>query len=617
MSPSTPARNKPRIPFQPNPFGSAAYGSPWAGEPADVPSINGRPFELILAELGQMRAGAKGSSIVLVGEPGSGKTHLLGRLRARLQQDEREGKGATVYIYVRSNASAATLWRHLQHALASDLLRGPEASQLQAVFQRDQQRADKVGHGALRHVLECLRDGRHFHAAAAWLRGEQLGESDLAALGLAVEKDDEDQGRERDAMLVVMAILRFLAPTPVVICFDQVEALESYHGELAGYHAMGRLISELNDGNDHLLLISCIVSAFEHRFDQLSNGADRDRWLQYKAVLRPIGWEPALELVQARLDAAIPLQAARLAHASDPLWPLDEMALKPLFAATGLCLPRTLIQACKQQFDALMPGDAAPVQPVTLAIFLRDAYNRNLAEARRTATKQGLSKTLSDCLPWLLQNSRMMPLGRDEARSRYASQAWRGANGDIALAFCDGRGNALTNQFKRIDREWNPKILKLAILRDPAVQPGARGAELLVRLKERGAREVHPLPEALAVLQAIRNLAATARSGELFWGDQIVSEPEVTDWALSHLPQPVEELRTALTGHKIPDDDPILPRLLELVVADKIVAAEAAAQRLGITTEEVRECARRHPMRFGLLDGAPVVVFEAAGAPAR
>ena len=595
-------------------------GSPWAGELADVPGINDKPFRTILAALRQMRAGGKGTSIVLTGEPGSGKTHLLGRLRDRLLRDEREDKGETIYVYVRCNASAGTLWRHLRHALASDLLKGSDGTQLHELFERIPDRMGNVAHAGVRRALESIRDGRHFHIASAWLRGEALGDEDLAALGMALADGDEDNSRERDARLVVEAVLRFLAPTPAVLCFDQVEALETYPGEEAGYLATAQMVSDLYDGHDHLLLISCIVAAFENRFDRIPNGALKDRWLQFKDTLRPIDWDQAVELVKARLDTAIPLQNLRGAHTADPLWPLDAEGLRPLFAETGLCLPRTLIRACERQFAELL-NDEEPMPPEgSREEFIEEQYERALGEARVIAKNQGAAKTLSDCLPWLLQNSGMTPLGQDRARAIYAQQAWRGPDGDLALAFCDGRGNALTNQIRRIESNWLKAPPELAILRDSAIQPGPAGTRYLEQLKQRGAREINPLPEALAVLQAIRNISATARSGEFFFGAEPVSEEEVTDWALASLPPQVEELRAALTRRRSsppPSQDRVLSGLSELVSRRKIIAADQAAAELPFSAEEVRDCARRHPMRFGILDGPPVVVFEAVEGPAR
>src|SRR5205085_7837152 len=80
MSPSTPA-NTPKIPFQANPFTSLAVGSPWTDTPTDVERINDVPFKLLRHGVRQVRAGNAQISIVVTGEPGSGKTHLLSRLK--------------------------------------------------------------------------------------------------------------------------------------------------------------------------------------------------------------------------------------------------------------------------------------------------------------------------------------------------------------------------------------------------------------------------------------------------------------------------------------------------------------------------------------------------------
>jgi hypothetical protein len=256
MSPSTPDKRQRRIPFQPNPFASAAFGSPWNEAVSDVLGINDGPFRTILNALRQMQAGGRGTSIVVTGEPGSGKTHLLGRLRNSLDRDPQH---PAIYVYVRCNASAATLWRHLRQYLASDLLKpgadGP--SRLDFVLRERAAKLEQVESVALRRALECIRDGRHFHVASAWLRGESLTDGDLAALGIASDTEDEDRSREGEAKRIVDALLSLIAPLPAVLCFDQVEGLETYRGDEAGFHAMGQLISALNDGHENLLLISC------------------------------------------------------------------------------------------------------------------------------------------------------------------------------------------------------------------------------------------------------------------------------------------------------------------------------------------------------------------------
>jgi AAA ATPase domain len=583
--------------------------------PSDVPEIHNAAFRTILRALDQIRMGGEGTSIVITGAPGSGKTHLLGRLRNWIGCSVDEAVQEVIYIYVRCNASAATFWRHLQLSLASDLLRSGSLARLL----RQRPDLDEVEDLNVARVLHCLREGRNRLIASAWLRGESLTDADSLALGIKVEPDDEERDREWNAKRVSHALLRFLLPAPAVLCFDQVEGLETYLGEQAGFRAFGQVISELHSQHRHLLLLSCIVSDYEHRFQESLIQADKDRIFQYVVNLKPIEWDLAMDIVRARLDAASAPAADRRAPAGDPWWPLDPNRLKPLFAATGLCLPRTLIQACRQQFDECMNWDLpGPGQrePTSLPEFLQEQYERNLADARRTAPREGADKILSESLPWLLQNSGMTVLGPDAGAARFSNLVYRGPAGETAVVYCFRRGVALTNALKRMSKNWNPAV-GLKILSDPSIQPkeGSVGARVLRELKNRGARQSYPLPEALAALHAIRNLNTSARSGELTLDGRDITEPEITQWALANLAPQLEQLRADLSQEA--DEDLVLPALSALVAEKKVIDAGVAARELTLRAEEVAACARRHPMHFGLLEGPPLVLFQAVeGSPA-
>jgi GTPase SAR1 family protein len=618
MSPST-LSSKTTIPFQSNPFADGTARSPWSDSSTDVAAINRESFLLLRNGVRQIRMGNTPSSIIVTGEPGSGKTHLLSRLKRYLEEEPDAEK--TWYVYIRCQVSGLALWRFLRTSLASDLLQavnGDGTRRLEALVRAEPKRLERAKHIGLVRALESLAAGRHTLAAEAWLRGETLTEVDLTAIGIGIEKEDEERSRELEARLVVEAFLRFLSPTPLVICFDQVEAIETTPNDTVGYHALGQMVSALING-DHrnLLLISCIIAASEHKLEKFVNGADMDRWLQEKATLKPIEWTPALDLVRARLDSSATLQAVRAKHPNDPLWPLQEAPLRGLFTSTGRCLPRKLIQVCKTELAQLMGDAEDATSRQTLDEFLGSTYQRFLDQARLDIRKADREMILQSSLPWLLCHAELQVLGR--AGSSFANLTYRNAAGrETNLMFCYTGGIQFSSRLRKATQEWKGGA-NLKILSDAGIQPrpGSRGIFYLDQLKSRGAIQLHPLPEALAALQAIRNLTATARAGELSLDGENVTEDECSQWALANLPPQLEALRHELiglgeassSGNETVDTN--RDSLLALIHTHKILAADKAASELAIPSEEVAACARRHPLHFGFLEGPPAVVFEA------
>ena len=247
---------------------------------------------------------------------------------------------------------------------------------------------------------------------------------------------------------------------------------------------------------------------------------------------------------------------------------------------------------------------------------MREQYEACLAEARRAAPRKGAEKILAEALPWLLQHSQASTTSTHPEFSKFANMVYQSAVGEVAIAFCFQRASSLFHRFKRIANAWNPPT-KLKIIADPLVQPGAKATELLEGLKNRGAKVIYAFPEALAALDAIRNLTTNARSGQLTLEGKQVSERDATDWVLANLAPPVEHLRAALSDRPTDAlDDPVLPPLSALVANRKIIDMETAGRELALQTEEVTACARRHPLHFGILEGPPLVLFKAVEGPA-
>ena len=75
-----------------NPFRNFVVKDPWNPSEIDVPEINRDAFLLCLEAVDGVRRNHQ-TSILLHGETGSGKTHLLARLRSSLAASQPPGTG--------------------------------------------------------------------------------------------------------------------------------------------------------------------------------------------------------------------------------------------------------------------------------------------------------------------------------------------------------------------------------------------------------------------------------------------------------------------------------------------------------------------------------------------
>lgn len=227
MSPLQPGDKR----LLPNPFGRIV-GHPLDDAELDVPEINRKAFDSCRKLIAGVRESHESATMTLLGEPGTGKTHLLGRVRKTLDH-----AAGDLFVFAPMATNARTVWRHLRRAVADALLR-PGVSVLRPIdelVQRAESRLATLPERDLVIVLEALAKGEHARDAAAWLRGQDLPEEALAPLRLSPpgpEENQEDASRD-----VVAALCALLEPGVAVFCLDQWEALQSYPGDSTGIHA--------------------------------------------------------------------------------------------------------------------------------------------------------------------------------------------------------------------------------------------------------------------------------------------------------------------------------------------------------------------------------------------
>jgi len=227
----------------PNPFDSDVVEDPGVAAPIDVPRIHENAFDLCRHAYERVASGMGSWSVLLNGMAGCGKTHLLSRLRRWLNSELATvpNKPAALFVAVRMETGRGMIWRHLRRRFAEELLhpRANDVTQLQAILNRLADRA----HGnlgeefertivqdcgeELMQVLEAYHGNKHRRLCRAWLKGDRLSENQLELLNLPqypMENFEEDWA-EDEARKFVGAVTRLAAPSPVVFCFDQIEAL--------------------------------------------------------------------------------------------------------------------------------------------------------------------------------------------------------------------------------------------------------------------------------------------------------------------------------------------------------------------------------------------------------
>jgi hypothetical protein len=571
----------------PNPFGRVV-GDPLE-EGIDIPEINREAFEACRRLIEDVRSQKASGALTLFGDAGTGKTHLVGRI-GRWLANERD----SLFVPVRMDTSARMLWRHVRANLADALLRstagGPRA--LDRILSVRQGAIEKLRERDLAIVLENLLAGRHVRDSEAWLRGQELPESVLDRMGLAQPGPEENQ--EAASRDVLKSLCSLVEPGLVVFCLDQWEALQSFANDTDGLIAAGQAVSFLHDPPiRNACIVCCVQSGFLLTLEKSLDVAIRDRMFARRRDIHPLDWNQARRLIIARLDEPPALRDVRRSL-ENPLWPLSENAIRPVFVANA-APARKVISRCQDLFDLWRDGKIEEPKPVEAV--LQEMYEARLQRIEPSEAEAAIRNGLPLVLGSL-------------AVSNQRSFDFSLHGGKQQIALCNqANATSLAARLKKIGEAFNPAGgQRLLVLRDGRlrISPSARVTRQRVQsIEEKGGRFVPISQEAVEALAALRRLLADAQSGDLAYRGDPISATQVEQWIAGHLPPALEPLLSEL---EVPDR--LSPRLADLLAERKIISLEEAARELESRPEEVESCARRDPRLFGILGGGTPVLFQ-------
>jgi len=633
-----------------NPFVDSIVRDPWLDLQAEVPDIGRTAFEVCRREIDNVRGYGISRSVLLHGAPGCGKTHLVARVRGYLENRADQRWLDSVFVAVQMHTSPSRIWRHLRRRFAEDLLRRPAASPSQLeriVYSRMAPAESKggyldgwrerilAGQGrppdlqklaralwtiiehldragalndlrgdmyeslagdanipiALQRVLQHIVQRRHSGLAHAWLRGESLPESDLAILGIepGVSAEEEEQQPEDDAREVVLHLIR-LAAVPVVFCLDQVEAL----GDVSGLLALGNALTSLHDLTSNTLIICCIQSQYLRTLPG-ALGSGYARISESVQELPGVDGAQAEQLIRARLGDRVQEYRDRLSIEN----------FKDLFTGTGLATPRSVIARAAELLES---REKQSVQEA-----LAEKWERYVERAERTNRPELSDQILEHGLPLLLQ------LGRPErvigAGSRDMQFTVSGPGSPVGVSICNQSNmTSLAGRLRRLRSEILPPD-RLAVVRDsrlPISRNSRASRKYLDELTGLGARLIHPNPEALAALDALRVLLSEARAGDLAHDTATIEE-----WLASNLPSPLSVLvRDLSLQNSAPKNIDFREDLLDFLAKRFITTLEEAARVVARTENEVATCAAGSPGVIGFLAGPPPLLYHVVATSA-
>jgi Cdc6-like AAA superfamily ATPase len=400
-----------------NPFDPATFkpGNFWHDQtdPAlQVASIHAEVVEAVEAVLDRVGQDHRTRTLLLYGDSGSGKSHLLGRIK-------RTFNPKAFFVYIDPFPDSDAIWRHILRYTVDSLVQKPEGqaeSQLLlwlkslSVFQQhdpddwglsDRQRFIRTlkksypsgiyNPNEFFGVLYDLIHPERYFTACEWLRGDDLDEDDLALLKVKQAIESEDAAQKVLANIGKITI----ETKPIVLCFDQLDNIARSPDGIIDLQALFDVNSSIhNQGlKNFLVIISIITSTWKQNADRIQQ-ADRAR-IDESISLKPISLDQAEALWASRL---IPLHRQVKPQPSSTIYPLERQTLEEKYPGRKT-QPRLVLELGRRLIQSYKIGVAAdrPEDPIA-ALKLVWLQEFNQIQERITRIRQLSSPELMQML---------------------------------------------------------------------------------------------------------------------------------------------------------------------------------------------------------------------------
>jgi hypothetical protein len=360
-------------------FLDAVHADPWSDDFVDLATLNEGASDAIEEAIAKLRATAReeprslrSTSLVVLGSPGAGKTHLFARLRRRI------GPRA-VFVHIRPLVHAEMTPRFLLGEIVSQLahttqglpqisalvgsllayLEGASTGfpttfleayaemseksreeRLDADLERALEKWPELDESYLSRLLRApFATGPTRRALLAWLSGRDCDVAQLQRIGATASLSEDV------APVAIRTLAMVAAPgAPIVLVFDQLENLVEGGAVGSRLLAYAHLTSELVDTVRGLTLVHMALdSEWDRGIEPTLNPSQRSRLVMRRETL-------ALPTSKER-EELLRLWCQKLPDPAESFpWPLGESRLARLKTQPGLT-PRMLLLECRRALD--------------------------------------------------------------------------------------------------------------------------------------------------------------------------------------------------------------------------------------------------------------------------
>lgn len=364
-------------PFDPTTFKPGNFWKESQNESQEVTSIHEHVVDSVELALNQVASDHKTRTLMLLGDSGSGKSHLLGRIKRRLND-------RACFAYIGPWSDSQFIWRHVLRQTVDSLMAIPEGhteSQLtrwlkgleffkrsgfakrlmgeRKVFIRDMQASFPTAYQGREFfsAIYALLDPELSMLAADWLRGENLDDDDLQLLRVRRSIDSENAAQN------MMSNLGWLADStqPVVLCFDNLDNVPDMPNGQSGVKAVFNVNTVIHNERlkNFLVVISLIKSNWDS-VEQQVEPANKDR-VDQRLILPRITIDQAIALWASRLH---PLHAQASPPPVSSIAPLTKAWLEHKYPG-GRLVPRLALMLGEQLIRDYKKTGKLPEIPAT------------------------------------------------------------------------------------------------------------------------------------------------------------------------------------------------------------------------------------------------------------